>query len=224
LPDLQQELRALRSMLDWPETPRLAPRLEPRRRSLRPLALAVAALVLAVAIAFAVPPARSSILRFLHLGGVTVERVDVLPAAQARPLGASLGTPVTADEAEAILGRPFSLPPTTGTPTLYANGDVVSTLLAMPEPVLLSELASDGPFLLKKVAASATNIESAAVGPGVPALWLSGGQHVFIFPGAPPRLAGNVLVWVHGGFTYRLEKRQLTKDDAVALARRIDGT
>jgi hypothetical protein len=222
LPELEQQLRALE--LEWPETPRLSPRLDRRRGSLRPLAIALAVVVLAVAVAFAVPPARSSILRFLHLGGVTVERVDVLPPAQVRPLGAALGEPVTPAEAKALLGVPFALPPVNGTPALYSRNGIVSTVLATPAPVLLSELDSGGPFLLKKIASISTNVESTEVAPGVPALWLSGKPHVFVLPGAGARLAGNVLLWVRGNVTFRLEGPQLTKAQAVSLAQQIDGT
>ena len=40
------------------------------------------ALLVALGIAFAVPQARSAILRFFHIGAVTIERVETLPAAQ----------------------------------------------------------------------------------------------------------------------------------------------
>jgi hypothetical protein len=50
-------------------------------------------------------------------------------------------------------------------------------------------------------------------------LWLSGRRHVFFGPGgAPPRLAGNVLVWQHGALTLRLEGRDLTLRRAQGLA------
>jgi len=49
------------------------------------------ALLVALGIALAVPPARSAILRFFHIGSVTVERVETLPHAQQRSLVAGLG-------------------------------------------------------------------------------------------------------------------------------------
>src|SRR5207249_3599125 len=87
---LERDLRALAAELEWPDTPALAPLELGRRRNLRPLVLALAVLVLALAVAFAVPPARSAILRFLHLRGVSVERVETLPPAEERPLVAGL--------------------------------------------------------------------------------------------------------------------------------------
>ena len=75
----------------------------------RSLVLVLAVLVVALAAALAVPQARTSILRFFHLEGVTVERVDRLPAT--RPLGRlELGAPVTPAEARRRLGVPVLFP------------------------------------------------------------------------------------------------------------------
>ena len=90
--ELERDLRSLAAEIAWPPTPRLTPQLAPqlaRRRRGALVALVVAALALGVA--FVVPGARSAILRFFHLGGVTVERVVTLPPAQKRPLDADLG-------------------------------------------------------------------------------------------------------------------------------------
>jgi hypothetical protein len=216
--DPDRSLRDLR--VDWPETPDVGARLQlaPRRR-LRPLAVAVALALLALAIAFAVPPARSALLRFFGLGAVTIERVQTLPFAAERPLAAGLGVRVGAAEAERTLGAPFR--PAEHGP-LYASDGIVSTLLATPAPVLLSELGSAG--FLKKFVAGATHVETVEVAPGIEGVWLAGEQHVVFLPNAAPRLAGNVLVWEHGGITYRLEGRQLTKATALRLAREITGT
>ena len=45
-----------------------------------------------------------------------------------------------------------------------------------------------------------------------------------MFPGAPPRLAGNVLLWQAHGLTLRLEGRGLTRGRAVELATLLRGT
>src|SRR5213078_271839 len=80
----EHELRGLAAHVDFPAERDLAPAVRarlsphsPRRR--RALVLVLAAALLAIAVAFAVPPARSGILRFLHLEGVTIEYVDKLP-------------------------------------------------------------------------------------------------------------------------------------------------
>src|SRR5437870_4884494 len=106
--ELERALEQLAADVEWPATPAFELRhARPRRRR---LVLAVVLVLVALGIAFAVPPARSAILRLFHLGSVTVERVDTLPAAEERPLSASLGVPLTHADARALLGRPFEAP------------------------------------------------------------------------------------------------------------------
>ena len=215
--ELERELRSLGSTVAWPPSPDVAARLElrprPRRRALV-AALALAAVALAAA--FAVPQSRSAILRFFHLRGVTVERVDTLPQAQEVPLSSGLGGIVDDDVARSVLRGPF-VPAQHG--TLYERDGIVSTLLR--GPVLLTEFGA--PEFLKKFVTS--NVEWVEVVPGAQGLWISGPPHVvFFFPEASPRLAGNVLVWATDRRTYRLEGRGLEKDDALRLAREIMGT
>ena len=211
--ELERDLRALR--VEWPETPDVASRLElrPRRRLLVP-ALVLAS-ILAVAAAFAVPQSRSAILRFFHLRGVTVERVGTLPPAEERPLAAGLGSQIDDAQAKSVLDGPF-LPSEHG--TLYERDGIVSTLLR--GPVLLSEFGA--PEFLKKFATS--SVEWVRVTPDVQGLWIAGAPHVVFFPGASPRLAGNVLVFATGTRTFRLEGPGLTRADALAKAREILGT
>ncbi|HJX47160.1 MAG TPA: hypothetical protein VJ375_04880, partial [Gaiellaceae bacterium] len=82
--DFARELSALAAQVEWPPTPELRYELEPSAaRPRRPLALGLALLVLtALVAAFAVPQSRGAILRFFHLGSVTIVRVDRLPAAE----------------------------------------------------------------------------------------------------------------------------------------------
>ncbi len=224
--ELDQMLRSVAVEIDWPATPDFAGRLElaprPERRRRRALFVAVAAVVLAIAVAMAVPKARSSILRFLHLGGVTIERVSVLPPAEERPFAADLGGRVTPAQAATVLGARFALPPAGGAAHLYERYGVVSALLVAPDPVLLSETRFTG--LMKKAAAGSTAIEWVSITPGVDGVWITGAEHVYIGPEAPPRLAGDVLLWEKGGITFRLEGRTLTRERALELAREILGT
>jgi hypothetical protein len=213
------ELRTLAPEVEWPPTPDVAGRLafarRPRRRA---LTAAVAIAAAALAATFAVPQSRSAVLRFFHLGGVTVVRVDTLPRAEERPLSAGLGDPVGDAEAALVLGAPFR-PASHG--QLYRLGGFVSTLIATPKPALLSEFGS--PDLIKKFSVT-SRVLPLEVAPGVPGLWIAGGPHVVFFDGSSPRLAGNVLVWTAGGVTFRLEGRGLTQADALRLAREILGT
>ena len=224
--ELDSELRALAAEIAWPATPALRPELAPRRRFVRPgrpLVLAVAAAVVAVVLAavFAVPQSRGAILRFLGFGAVHVEFVDRLPDAQERSLSESLGSTTSRAIARDLLGRPPLEPPLTPSPTLHAQGAIVSLLFRHDaEPVLLSELRASGP-VLKKIVLEGTSARWTRVG-NDPALWIAGDRHVVMFPQAPPRLAGDVLVWQHGNVTLRLEGAHLTLGDALALAGKID--
>lgn len=217
---LEHALAALGRELAVPPAPDLVPavrvRLEPRR-SRRPLVLALAAAVLvALAAALAVPSARSTVLRFFHLGGVTIERVETLPAADERPLTEGLGPSMSVDEATiAASFRPL-LP--AGIHRVHVNeGAILVLLRAHGRRVLLTEFG--GSFYAKKVLGGETQVEEVRVGPD-PGLWVAGARHVFRMPSQAPRMAGNVLLWTHGEVTLRLEG-EITKAEAVRLALRL---
>jgi|tagenome__1003787_1003787.scaffolds.fasta_scaffold20812701_3 hypothetical protein len=216
--ELERALEQLGREVDWPATPAFTLR---RARSRRWL-IAVALAVVALAIAFAVAPARSAILRFFHLGAVSIERVDTLPAARERPLSSSLGVPIAQADARSLLGTPFRAPAHLQ-PRLYRSGQSVSALLAAPDPVLLTELRSgvNDQVLVKKLVGTSTDARGVDLGLGAPAVWIAGGEHVYLAPPLPARLAGNTLIWVRAGITYRLEGKALTLDRARALAREL---
>lgn len=220
--DLERELTGLATEVAWPETPPLRPQLLSRRRNLRgPMLAAVALALVALAAALAVPQSRAAILRFFHLGAASVQLVDRLPAAQERPLGEYLGPVVPAARARGTLHGELLLPPLSPPPPLHAHDQVISLLFRYRgEPVLLSEVYDTEGILLKKLAGSGTHIEQVRVAGGR-GLWLSGATHVFFFPGAPPRIAGNVLLWQNDFLTLRLEGRTLTRADAERLARSL---
>src|SRR5690242_14451603 len=151
--DVERLLSSLPSAVDWPQTPPLTLRFEPERRRRRmPYIVALAALATAVAATFAVPGARSAILRFFHLGGVTIERVQSTPRAEDRPFTQQLGPIVSRRTAEEALGGPFRVPRGAEPTRLYLSGTVVSTVLDTPGEVLLTEFrAGIGSYILKKV-------------------------------------------------------------------------
>jgi hypothetical protein len=223
--ELERSLAELARRVEWPATPPLTVGLDVRRRPRRALfVVAGFAALVAVGAALAVPSARSSILRFFSLGGVTIERVSTLPTGQELPLAATLGRPVTYEAAARILGEPPRLPRSQGRLRLYADGSAVSALFASPDPVLLTEFRSGSyPGILKKLVGDSTGVQTARITIEAEGVWISGAEHLYISPVAPPRLAGNVLLWQSGEITYRIEGRGLTEDTALRLAREIQG-
>ncbi len=220
--ELERKLVALSTDVDWPRAPRVELQLGKRRHRIPRLAVALALVVCALGIAFAVPQARSAILRLFDIGGVTIVRVETLPPAQERPLAADLGSRISRRQAEQTLLGPFRLPKIHGTPRLYALGNSVSTVLAVPQPVLLTELSLGGGGIVpEKILGPATKVEAVRVVHDGDGVWLTGARHIVVFPPAPPRLAGNVLLWGSDGITFRLEGRGLDEDTALRLAREI---
>ena len=223
MPELERELRALGGALDLPAAPdltaRVNPRLPERPRRVWPLRVAVgiAVVVAAVAVALAVPQARSAILRLFGVGAVRVEFVDRLPAV--RPTGRlELGGRI--DEAQApfrllhssVLGRPDAV---------YRQGAVVTQLYGSLEHVRLLVTQIRGgfdPAIGKKLSAQGTRVTFVPIhgstGIGV---WIEGSPHVVVFPGGPPRLAANTLIWERDGTTVRLEGTP-TLEEAIAIA------
>jgi hypothetical protein len=225
----ERELRALAAYFDFPAERDLAPavraRLAPRPRRRRALIVVLAALALAAAIAFAVPPARSAILRFLHLRGVRIELVDKLP--EVKTSGQlDLGRPIALADAERTAGfRPLE-----------------SKLLGDPDGVswdgeqlwftyghlrlLLSEFRAGGiDRFIKKGVEPGTRIDAVVVNGGQ-GFFISGARHfLYLAPtGAVHdervRLARNVLLWEQGPLTLRLEG-ELTLGQALRIARSL---
>ena len=219
--ELESELRTLAAEIDWPETPTLRLRLEPRRRAWRrPLLAVIAVAAVGAAAAFAVPQSRGAILRFFGFGAVRVEFVGKLPAAQERPFSSDLGQTVSPSAAQQLLGQAPLLPPLASPPPLHGSDRIVSLLFVVQgAPVLLSELNTGSGVFLKKIAGTGT-VKWVQVG-SEPGLWFASGEHVVVFPQAPPRLAGHVLVWQEGKLTLRLEGANLTLAQAEKIAREL---
>ena len=222
----EQDLRALSAWIDLPEDRDLAPavraRLQGRPSRRRALVVVLAAVLVAVAIAFAVPPARSAMLRVFHLEGARIEYVDRLPDVPTAPL--DLGAAIRPDDAERTAGfRPLA-----------------SSLLGAPDEVtwdgallwyrygrtrlLVSQLrGSERLELVKKVVEPETMITPVHVN-GEPGYFITGGKHfLYLAPGGdvreePVRLSRQVLLWQHGPLTLRLEG-DLGLAEALRIAR-----
>src|SRR5947208_12277662 len=181
--ELERALAALGEELEFPQSrdawPRIADRLQ-RRRWVRPAVFALAAGVVALAIALAVPPARSAILKFFHIGSVTVERVETLPAAQERPLVAGLGPALVEEDAEMYAGLYMRLPDEVAPQRFYAQPGMISTVIRVDgKPVLVSELKGNQMGLFKKFASTATTVQPVNLGEF--GLWIHGGAHVLMW-------------------------------------------
>ncbi|HKD34040.1 MAG TPA: hypothetical protein VKB73_11365 [Gaiellaceae bacterium] len=234
---LEIRLRALGHELDLPpDPPDLATRVLAELQGRRPFpwrraaVLALAVLAIAVAAAFAVPQARTAILRFFHLGGANVIRVDTLPPARERSLTHGFGKPLPQAGAERLLGFRMALPPVHGHPParVYVIGNSIGTvaLRRHGRPVLLSEFKSFGAQSLKKLMTAATTVEPVTVNGGA-GLWIKGAPHTltyfdrsFGFQERPVLIRGNVLLWVRGPLTLRLEG-DLDRAAAIELARTV---
>jgi hypothetical protein len=233
--ELERGLAALGPELELPPEPDLAPAVLARleERGGRPFpwrraAIALALVAVAIAAAFAVPEARSTILGWFHLRGATVERVETLPPAVERSQAGGLGQPSSLAEAERIVGFELALPPFDdgGPNRVYVLDGVLASVIvhAHGRSVLLSEFRSSDLEFLKKVTDAETSVEPVRID-GDPGLWVEGPRHALIYPGASgePRtilIHGNVLLWVHGDLTLRLEGK-LTREQALQLARAI---
>jgi hypothetical protein len=232
---LEVRLRALGHVLDVPPERDLAPAVLARLEGGRPFpwrraaALALALVALAVGAAFAVPQARSAILRFFHIGGETIMQVDTLPPAVERSQAAGLGLPAPRAQAERTLGFHLLLPPVHGKAPerVYVLGDSVGTVVlrAHGRPVLLSEFGSPGEMGLKKLTIDQTKLEWVRVN-GRDAVWIRGTHTLAYFDRdlgfreQAIKIRANVLVWTRGRLTLRLEG-DLSRSQAIELARSV---
>lgn len=232
---LEQQLQALGRELAYPPEPNLAPavlaRLERRPFPWRRVALAVAVLTVALATAFAVPQARTALLRWFHIRGATVERVETLPHAVERSQAKGLGRPVSRKEAERELGVRLAFPPVAGgePDRVYVLAGAFATVIVRDQghSLLLSEFRATRYEALKKLVGSKSLIAPVTVN-GARGLWLEGPPHTLMYVDRlgevrekAVRIHGNVLLWTRGELTLRLEGK-VSKARALKIARRID--
>ena len=248
--DLHEELTAL--SVEWPATPDIAgavaarldaPAAAPRRRiAWRPaLAYALAAVAAAFALTMAVSPdARSSVLEWLGLKSVEIERREpTAPPPQPGTLGDELGLGTALALAEARELRPFLSLPTAkglGDPdAVYVGGDNASLVYgerpgyarasAIGAALLVQEFRARVEPFIEKTLGEASDLERLTIG-GDPAFFITG-AHGFAYEGEADvrfeeqRLAGNtLLVERSDGLLIRIEG-EIGRDRAVAVARSI---
>jgi hypothetical protein len=245
MPELELALVELGQGLEFPPTPDLSARVrariaaerEPTPRfaafpARRTLVIALAVLAVSVGALMAVPGTRAAILEFFGLRGVTIERVDRLPAVP-KNTDLDLGTQVNLERARELAGFDVVVPEALGDPdevyfSAFPSGGMVSFVYGSsdePRALLTQFRATVDEVVFKKVAAD-THIETVSVD-GQPGFYLSGSPHFFAYLDdefqvreETVRLAGNVLLWERGPLTLRLES-ELTRPEALAIARSV---
>ncbi len=232
--ELEHLLSALAAEIDYPEVPDLATTVEariaqprrPRRRRRALLALALLLAVLAGVLAVS-PGARSAFLELFRIRGATVSRVEQLPRAGARPRLAP-GRPVSLAEAQRLVGFRLRVPHLSADRPvrevlLDEDGGVVSLVWCCAPTLLLTQFRGDVMPYVQKVVSQSSSVEPVEVR-GRRGLWIEGGPHaVFfrardgVFRSYPVEVEGNVLLWVDGDVTLRLEGR-LPRAEALEIA------
>jgi hypothetical protein len=245
VPELERELRGLGLALDFPPTPDLATAVRRRLAAERPrrafplrraAVLSFAVLAVAVGAVMAVPQARTAVLEWLGLRGVSIERTATQPQAPERPADLGLGERVSLEEAdEAVpfrvrrsdeLGEPDEIFLGSRTPAgevafVYRDEDGdVRALFMQFRGSLVHEL-------IDKSAGPRTTIEALRIN-GELGFWIAGEPHEFVYVdenGQPAfdtlRLATNTLVWEAGRETLRLEG-EFTKREALRIAESLE--
>ncbi len=222
----EPELRALASFVDLPDERELAAavraRLPGRPRRRRTALVVVTAALAAVTVAFAVPPARSTILRIFHLQGAGIEYVDRLPNVLTSSL--DLGVRISPADAERTAGfRPLASDLLGRPDEVSWDGSLLWYRYGRTRLLVSQFRARERIDLVKKVVERDTMITPVTV-QGQPGYFITGGTHfLYLAPGGvvrtePVRLRRQVLLWQHGPLTLRLEG-DLTLQQALRIAR-----
>ncbi|HKY47991.1 MAG TPA: hypothetical protein VJQ79_08445 [Acidimicrobiia bacterium] len=239
-PNVEAALRDLAEGIDWPSPVDFTLRLQdegPLRKASRPrLAWAVAVLAL-VLVVLSVPSARQAVANLLDVAGIRIEFGN--PPSLPPPRELAPGQLVDQAAADAAVDFPILKPDVLEPPgSVYLLRADVGTqvFLAWAASDQLPEVGGSGIGLLlaefradldeeffTKIVSGGTTVDRVMVD-GVPAFWLSGAPHVFMFQTGPrehtedgTRLTGNVLIWEADGITYRLESN-LSLDESLRIA------
>jgi len=238
MPELEHALRTIGQNLEYPATPdlsggvrrRLAESERPRRPFLRRRTLVAALVVLSVAVGavMVVPQARSTVLDWLGIGGVTIRYVDELPPVEKATTELGLGERVSLEEARERAGFRVLVPRVEkldDPPKVYyrPGASQVGFLYGSESKpkLLITQAGVSG--ALEKLTSVGTDVELVNVSAGTAGVWLSGEKHALFYPGAqeeePFRLVGNALVFeTTGGTTVRIEA-EISKREAIRIAR-----
>jgi len=215
----------------------------PRMRLSPALAAGLLALLIALGVFAASPDVRARVRDWLGIGAVRIERVERLPdLAPARELGLGRRTTVAAAERAAGFAAPVARalgPPDAVYVDRVGRGRAIS-LVYVPRPGLpvatsgtgavIEAFHGDALALVKKLVQGGVDLHFLDVD-GADGYFVEG-PHALVYAddatgaGAsgggerPDRLAGNTLVWMRGGITYRLEA-DVGRDAALRIARSV---
>ena len=234
--DVEAALSDLAGRIAYPPAPELAAavaaRIAPRRRRRGWAVFALALVAVVLAAALAIPGARSALLRWFHLGGVTIERVDQLPVvSKSAPL--ALGRRVTLAQAERRVSFRLRVPSGLEPQRVYVDtfppGGRISFLYgsrARPRMLVTEFQATGTSTYAQKIVPQKGTVEPVSVA-GAPGLWIAGPAHALYYVDRRGgvdeetlRLAAQTLVWQRSGVTYRLEA-DVSKDEALRIARSV---
>jgi hypothetical protein len=231
--ELERQLHALAPYVELPAEPDLAAAVRARIAARRParirraVALGLALVAIAVGVAFAVPPARSAILRFFGFSSVRIEFVDRLPAVPVT-YTLDLGQRTTLAGARASVSYRVLTSDLLGTSDeVWLRGDQVGFVYRNGAGIRLLVTQFPGreqPQFVKKLIEPNTQIRGITVD-GSPGFWITGAPHGFLYLDNRGRvvqkaiyLAGNTLLLQRGKLVLRLEGK-LTLDQAIRAAR-----
>ena len=184
--------------------------------------------------ALAVPQARTAILDWLGLNGVSIERVPTQPDAPVQPINYGLGRLVDLEEARELakfeVVAPLATPDEVRFSEALPGGQVAFVWLDDEGRLdaLLTEFRADlDREFMGKMAGPETTIDRFQLN-GEPAVWLDGAPHGFTYRNLAGevreetlRLAGSTLLWQRGSVIFRLESG-LSRDEAVDFAESLD--
>jgi hypothetical protein len=226
--------------IEWPTPVDFASRLrlEPLvGRTWLPRVAWMAGAIVVILSVVLIPSARQAVANLLEVAGIRIEfgeTPDLPPPTILAP-----GDQVDMESASSAVDFPILTPSTLDPPTAvhllqWELGTQV--FLAWEASDRLPEVGESGTGLLlaefradldeaffSKIVAGGTTVDQVDVD-GVPAFWLSGAPHAFMFETGRrdlvedgTRLTGNVLVWERDGITYRLES-SLDLEENLAIA------